>query len=55
MGGAFTDTAVIGQALKRRESPDHLSGHEAITDVTLLVAEAGRRGHGDGREGHGQE
>lgn len=55
MGGDFTDMAVIGQALKMRESPDHLSGHKAITGVTLLVAEAGRRGHGDRREDHSQE
>lgn len=53
--GNFTDTAVIIQALKMRESLDHLNGPKAITDVTLLVAEAGRRGNGDGREGHSQE
>lgn len=48
--------AVIVQALKMRESQDHLSGPtKAISDVTLLVAEAGRRGNGDEREGHSQE
>lgn len=47
--------AVVVQALEMRESPDHLGGPKAITDVTLLVAEAGRRGTGDGGEGHGQE
>ena len=47
--------AVIVWVLKMRESPDHLSGSKAITDVTLLVAEAGRRGNGDGRVGHSQE
>lgn len=38
-----------------RESLDDLSGPKAITDVTLLAAEAGRRGNGDGREGQSQE
>lgn len=35
--------------------PGSLEWAKAISDVTLLVAEAGRRGNGDEREGHSQE